>query len=52
MDDISYLMSQGAKVACESNNVFWKNHFYNQLITNFDKNHFRVIDTVEFCNKN
>lgn len=52
MDDISYLMSQGSKVACESNNVFWKNHFYNQLITNFDKKHFRVIDTVEFCNKN
>ena len=52
MDDISYLMSQGSKVACVSKNVFWKNHFYNQLITNFDKKHFRVLDTVGFCNKN
>jgi tetratricopeptide (TPR) repeat protein len=52
MDDVSYLMSQGSKVACVSNNTFWKNHFYNQLIANFDNKHFRVVDTVEFCNKN
>jgi len=52
MDDISYLMSQGSKVACVSKSVFWKNHFYNQLIANFDNEHFRVVDTVEFCNKN
>ena len=36
MDDINYLLSQGAKVSCTSKNPFWKKHFYDQLVNNFD----------------
>lgn len=49
MDDINYLLSQGAKVACISKNAFWKKHFYNQLINNFDKNHPRVKEVENIC---
>jgi hypothetical protein len=51
MDDISYLLSQGAKASCLSKNIFWKRHFYDQLIANFNNNHPRVLDTILFCNK-
>ena len=51
MDDINYLLSQGAKVACISKNAFWKKHFYNQLINNFDKNHPRVKEVENICLK-
>ena len=49
MDDINYLLSQGAKFACISKNAFWKKHFYNQLINIFDKNHHRVKEVENIC---
>ena len=51
MDDISYLLSQGAKVACLSKSVFWKKHFYDQFLTNFNHDHPRVVATKLFCKK-
>lgn len=51
MEDAAYLMSQGAKVACEAKNVFWKNHFYNQLISNFDNTNSRVASALKYCQK-
>lgn len=51
MDDINYLLSQGAKVACIAQNSFWKKHFYDQLINNFDENHPRVKEVKNVCLK-
>ncbi len=42
MDNVNYLLFQGAKVACLVKNYFWSKHFYNQLVNNFDKNHVRL----------
>ena len=51
MDDISYLLSQGAKAACIVKNQFWKKHFYDQMIANFAKDHPRVVDALAVCDK-
>ena len=51
MDDISYLLSQGSKAACVSKNHFWKKHFYDQMIANFDMDHPRVIEAIAVCSK-
>jgi hypothetical protein len=51
MDDINYLLSQGAKVSCIAKNSFWKKHFYDQLVNNFDLNHPRIIEVEKLCQK-
>lgn len=51
MDDVSYLLSQGAKSACIGKNQFWKKHFYDQMLANFAKDHPRVVDTIAVCDK-
>ena len=51
MDDVSYLLSQGAKAACIGKNQFWKKHFYDQMLGNFAKDHPRVVDTIAVCDK-
>jgi tetratricopeptide (TPR) repeat protein len=51
MDDINYLLSQGAKVSCTSKNPFWKKHFYEQLVNNFDLTHPRIIEVEKLCQK-
>lgn len=51
MDDINYLLSQGAKVSCMAKNPFWKKHFYDQLVNNFDLQHPRIIEVEKFCKK-
>ena len=51
MDDINYLLSQGAKVACTVKNSFWKKHFYDQLMSNFDETHPRVKEVKDICLK-
>jgi hypothetical protein len=51
MDDISYLLSQGTKTACQSKSAFWKKHFYDQLLANFNNNHPSVQATKLFCEK-
>ncbi|EER22310.1 MULTISPECIES: tetratricopeptide repeat protein [spotted fever group] len=51
MDDVSYLLAQGTKAACLHKSNFWKNHFQDQLFTNFGQSHFRSQEVITFCKK-
>ena len=51
MDEVSYVLSQGAKVSCKNNNEYWFNKFMGHLTNYFGSDHKRVKDTQEYCSQ-
>ncbi len=51
IDEVSYVLSQGAKLACKNNNKDWFDKFMGHLTHYFGINHKRVKETQEYCSQ-
>jgi tetratricopeptide (TPR) repeat protein len=51
MDEVSYALSQGAKISCANNYKEQFNKFKGHLINYFGKDHIRVKMTQDYCSK-
>ena len=51
MDEVSYVLSQGAKTSCQYKNRSWYERFMNNLLHYFGDDHFRVHEAKSICSQ-
>jgi tetratricopeptide (TPR) repeat protein len=51
VDEVSYVLAQGSKASCYIKSKEWYNKFFNSLLRYFTKEHFRVQEVQDFCQR-
>ena len=49
VDEVSYVLAQGAKASCYIKSKEWYDKFFNNLLRYFTNKHFRVQEVKDFC---